>query len=636
LFEEIAIRKSKSKYYQSEVSVSFLELYNEDLLDLLNPQPRNNNSKNKDSLGPQIREDPQGGIYWTGVKEIPASNPDELMNYMYQGLICRSTASTDMNLVSSRSHAIFSVTLKQQLEASWLENGVMEESNSDDPDAPPPALQNIVSKFHFVDLAGSERLKKTNAVGGRAKEGISINAGLLALGNVISALGDAALKGSHVPYRNSKLTRLLQDSLGGNSKTLMLACISPSDTNFLETLSTLKYANRARNIKNRVQVNVGEGDPKEEIQRLRAELARVKLQLVNMNPPKAPTPDSHQVSYQLKQKDQLIKQLQSKIRAMSSNELDATSSNGSGIDMVSQLEQSEVKCSDLKAKLDQGLEIINDSVFKLNRIKDHLKALDIDPSHPEAQSLENDVDTLSTSLLNTVELFNNTLNTHQDPLSPDDTDSSSPLISIAPVDPIKLSKTISDPVSQTKNPRSIAWSALPASMTSPNSKTSGKEPSQSKQIRDLTLALKKALAERDAAVKKAENASHTLRTKASSPALNGSTPRKLSVTPPNVPPAGMAKLKKELEMSQRQIQQQKQEIMSLKKENTRQLRTPSRNTVIISLDSNIFLLICFYSRDQFLETRIYLNSQITTANNLLMDYVQVSRSVKLRMKLIIS
>lgn len=167
-----------------------------------------------------------------------------------------------MNSESSRSHAIFSVTLIQQLSTTVT-----------------------TSKFHFVDLAGSERLKRTNAKGDRAKEGISINSGLLALGNVISALGGDEKKkhqlqqqkknNNHVPYRNSKLTRLLQDSLGGNSQTLMLACVSPSDLNTNETLSTLKYANRAKNITNRVVMNqeLSEVDTmKQEISRLKQEL----------------------------------------------------------------------------------------------------------------------------------------------------------------------------------------------------------------------------------------------------------------------------------------------------------------------------------------------------------------------------
>uniref|UniRef100_A0A8C4HCH5 Kinesin family member 21B n=1 Tax=Dicentrarchus labrax TaxID=13489 RepID=A0A8C4HCH5_DICLA len=141
-----------------------------------------------------------------------------------------------------------------------------------------PEFETLMAKFHFVDLAGSERLKRTGATGERAREGISINCGLLALGNVISALGDQAKKGGHVPYRDSKLTRLLQDSLGGNSRTVMIACISPSDRDFMETLNTLKYANRARNIKNKVVVN--QDKTSQQISAMRAEIARLQMELM--------------------------------------------------------------------------------------------------------------------------------------------------------------------------------------------------------------------------------------------------------------------------------------------------------------------------------------------------------------------
>ena len=163
-----------------------------------------------------------------------------------------------MNTHSSRSHAIFSVTLEQH---SVIGGEVGEGGASDEVATGGGGdVEYITSKFHFVDLAGSERIKKTKAEGDRLREGISINGGLLALGNVISALGDEEkLKGgrvpAHVPYRDSKLTRMLQDSLGGNSRTLMIACISPADSNFEESLSTLKYANRARNIKNTPVIN---------------------------------------------------------------------------------------------------------------------------------------------------------------------------------------------------------------------------------------------------------------------------------------------------------------------------------------------------------------------------------------------
>ncbi|KAG0930334.1 hypothetical protein G6F57_005371 [Rhizopus arrhizus] len=227
-----------------KVRVSFLELYNEEIIDLLNI---NNSSIT-------IREDVIGNISWSGVYEQEVKQSKDLLNCLYQGSIARTTASTDMNSQSSRSHAIFSVTLTQHVSS---------------------AKKEITSKFHFVDLAGSERLKKTNAVGDRAREGISINAGLLALGNVISALSDDKLRGQYIPYRNSKLTRLLQDSLGGNSQTLMLACVSPADSNQHETLSTIKYANRAKRITNKVMIHQEQNETealKEQVRHLRQEL----------------------------------------------------------------------------------------------------------------------------------------------------------------------------------------------------------------------------------------------------------------------------------------------------------------------------------------------------------------------------
>ncbi|KAI9314976.1 hypothetical protein BX666DRAFT_2113761 [Dichotomocladium elegans] len=267
LYERLDHKRDKDPNYNAEVLVSFLELYNEDLVDLLSilhhQRKRSGCSISNDIT---IREDTSGNIYWSGVREEPCKSPKELLGFLAKGSLGRTTGSTDMNAVSSRSHAIFSVILKQQ---------VPDEENDEE-------QKTIVSKFHFVDLAGSERLKRTNAQGDRAKEGIAINSGLLALGNVISALGDESRRSTHVPYRDSKLTRLLQDSLGGNSQTLMLACVSPSDTNFVETLSTLKYANRARNIKNRVTINQefgSNGASPAEVVRLRSQIAKLKTEL---------------------------------------------------------------------------------------------------------------------------------------------------------------------------------------------------------------------------------------------------------------------------------------------------------------------------------------------------------------------
>ncbi|KAJ1421145.1 P-loop containing nucleoside triphosphate hydrolase [Sesbania bispinosa] len=167
-----------------------------------------------------------------------------------QGSLSRATGSTNMNSQSSRSHAIFTITLEQMRKL----HSVSPSNDSSDEDM---GEEYLSAKLHLVDLAGSERAKRTGSDGLRLKEGIHINKGLLALGNVISALGDEKKRkeGLHVPYRDSKLTRLLQDSLGGNSKTVMIACISPADVNAEETLNTLKYANRARNIQNKPVAN---------------------------------------------------------------------------------------------------------------------------------------------------------------------------------------------------------------------------------------------------------------------------------------------------------------------------------------------------------------------------------------------
>ena len=189
-----------------------------------------------------------------------------------------------MNDQSSRSHAIFTLYIQQQRPSKPDSNPFHLEPDPNEQEPKPPPSQDpgdfetLTAKFHFVDLAGSERLKRTGATGDRAKEGISINCGLLALGNVISALGDTSKKVSHVPYRDSKLTRMLQDSLGGNSRTQMIACVSPSDRDFMETLNTLKYANRARNIKNKVTAN--QDKTSRTIATLRQEIQNLQLELM--------------------------------------------------------------------------------------------------------------------------------------------------------------------------------------------------------------------------------------------------------------------------------------------------------------------------------------------------------------------
>lgn len=171
-------------------------------------------TKNKDTLS--IREDKKRGIFVDGLTEYEVHSPEEIMKMMRRGSQSRPTASTKMNEVSSRSHAIFVVTIERKEKTDEL-------------------TTHSIGKLNFVDLAGSERIRITGATGLRLEECKKINQSLAALGNVISALSSRQQR-SHVPYRNSKLTRLLEDSLGGNCKTTMIAMISPAIESFSESV----------------------------------------------------------------------------------------------------------------------------------------------------------------------------------------------------------------------------------------------------------------------------------------------------------------------------------------------------------------------------------------------------------------
>uniref|UniRef100_A0A671Q6T8 Kinesin-like protein kif7 n=1 Tax=Sinocyclocheilus anshuiensis TaxID=1608454 RepID=A0A671Q6T8_9TELE len=219
------------------VRVSYMEVYKEVFRDLLEVE-----TASKDI---NIREDEKGNVVLCGVKECEVEGLDEVLSLLESGKTARHTGATQMNPHSSRSHTIFTVLMGQRRGGSRAAAGT---------------VQILSSKFHFVDLAGSERILKTGNTGERLKESIQINSGLLALGNVIGALGDPKRRGTHIPYRDSKITRILKDSLGGNAKTLMIACISPSSSDFDESLNTLNYAKRARNIQNRATVNC-QGEP---------------------------------------------------------------------------------------------------------------------------------------------------------------------------------------------------------------------------------------------------------------------------------------------------------------------------------------------------------------------------------------
>ncbi|XP_059645541.1 kinesin-like protein KIN-4A isoform X2 [Cornus florida] len=256
LFNKIETLKHQTDI---QLHVSFIEILKEEVRDLLDSTSVR---KSESAIGHgakvtalgrtpvQIRETSNGDITLAGLNEVGVSTLKDMAACLEQGSLSRATGSTNMNCQSSRSHAVFTITLEQMRKLNPVFGGKI----SADEDM---AEELLSAKLHLVDLAGSERAKRTGSDGLRFKEGIHINKGLLALGNVISALGDEKKRkgGVHIPYRDSKLTRILQDSLGGNSRTVMIACISPADINAEETLNTLKYANRARNIQNKPIVN---------------------------------------------------------------------------------------------------------------------------------------------------------------------------------------------------------------------------------------------------------------------------------------------------------------------------------------------------------------------------------------------
>ncbi|CAM9851434.1 unnamed protein product [Bubo scandiacus] len=263
LFSRIS-EKTKRNEASFRTEVSYLEIYNERVRDLL----RRKSSKTNNL---RIREHPKEGPYVEDLSKHLVQNYTDVEELMDAGNINRTTAATGMNDVSSRSHAIFTINFTQAKFDSEM-----------------PC--ETVSKIHLVDLAGSERADATGATGVRLKEGGNINKSLVTLGNVISALADLSQDATNplskkkqvfVPYRDSVLTWLLKDSLGGNSKTIMIATISPADVNYGETLSTLRYANRAKNIINKPTINE---DPNVKlIRELRAEIARLKALLAQGN-----------------------------------------------------------------------------------------------------------------------------------------------------------------------------------------------------------------------------------------------------------------------------------------------------------------------------------------------------------------
>ncbi|KAH7524747.1 hypothetical protein FEM48_Zijuj06G0152200 [Ziziphus jujuba var. spinosa] len=267
IFRKVETMKNNTEFL---IRVSFIEIFKEEVFDLLDSNStassKNEGATNVKPAVParvpiQIRETVNGGITLAGVTEAEIRTKEEMASYLTRGSLSRATGSTNMNSQSSRSHAIFTITMEQKKIAhSW--NGAANDDIGDDI---------LCAKLHLVDLAGSERAKRTGADGMRFKEGIHINKGLLALGNVISALGDEKKRKEGFSWRQ-------QQNCDDCFIVLVVACVSPADTNAEETLNTLKYANRARNIQNKAVIN---RDPvAAQLQRMRSQIEQLQAELL--------------------------------------------------------------------------------------------------------------------------------------------------------------------------------------------------------------------------------------------------------------------------------------------------------------------------------------------------------------------
>lgn len=223
-----AIEQDSAAGKEYKVSLSYLEVYNELIRDLL--------TSSSDYL--DLREDPIKGPTVSGISEISVDSPEHVMRLLQQGNKRRTQEPTAANQESSRSHAVLQIVIEQRDTAPGVEQAVK------------------IGKLSMIDLAGSERASNTQNRGIRLIEGANINRSLLALGNCINALGEKKGRGGYIPYRDSKLTRLLKDSLGGSCRTVMITNVSPASFHFEETINSLKYANRAKNIKTNVKRNV--------------------------------------------------------------------------------------------------------------------------------------------------------------------------------------------------------------------------------------------------------------------------------------------------------------------------------------------------------------------------------------------
>ncbi|KAF2632241.1 kinesin [Macroventuria anomochaeta] len=305
--QHFSSKSSSKKSWQ--LTATYVEIYNEQLRDLL----LSDTVPSAQRPEVAIREEPGGRIILAGLTQVVINSVEDLLNALNFGSSIRQTDATAQNAKSSRSHAVFSLNLVQK-KSSSAPTTTREKRRSVPLEAMSGSGENLVtidSKLHFVDLAGSERLKNTQASGERAREGISINAGLASLGKVISQLSSRH-HNAHISYRDSRLTRLLQDSLGGNAITYMIACINPAEFHLSESLNTVQYAQRARaiQIKPQIQQIHDDSDKQATIARLRNEVQFLRDQMrISQNTDRLKTDPSERANQQYEREMELQNQL---------------------------------------------------------------------------------------------------------------------------------------------------------------------------------------------------------------------------------------------------------------------------------------------------------------------------------------
>ncbi|KPA82562.1 putative Unc104-like kinesin [Leptomonas pyrrhocoris] len=351
LFEASAALRSEN--VEVCVEVSYYEIYNEKVRCLLRPT-----QGGYDDTQLRVREHPKYGPFIEGLAKFVVRTQGEFLKLMSDGNKVRTTASTAMNATSSRSHAVFAITLTQKQKKGIL-------------------VTQKTSRLNLVDLAGSERASKSLATGKRLTEGSSINLSLTCLGNVISALAEVEETGKsrHIPYRDSTLTWILKDNLGGNSKTVMLATISPSSMQYEETMSTLRYAERAKKIVNKAVVN--ETNNNELVAALQKEISFLRSQLVS-----ASTNERERLLEELEASEAVKKELTSSLEEKLA-------------DTKRLMEEREEYMRGLEAKLNAQMEEIehlrvanDEKERRIDALLRRIQSLDVAGSEPNREKVE--------------------------------------------------------------------------------------------------------------------------------------------------------------------------------------------------------------------------------------------------------